>query len=73
MSQRRPSGPSGDPVLHFVQCNSRKEAKDRAQEAGEGNPPIHHTAHEPGQQPHFHPADKDGNIYKDGSHYQYPG
>ena len=36
-----------------------------------GNTPIHHTAHKPGQSPHFHPAKKDGTIKKDGAHYGY--
>ena len=32
----RPAGPSGEPVLHFVMCDSRGSAKNRAEEAGKG-------------------------------------
>ncbi|CAF1099196.1 unnamed protein product [Didymodactylos carnosus] len=70
MSTGRDLGPSGKPKRHFSP-SSRKDAKNAAQEAGKGEPPIHHQAHKPGQQAHFHPADKDGNKVEDGSHYQY--
>ena len=59
-------------MLHCKLCPNRKRAEDAAREAGKGNPPIHHTAHEPGQRLHFHPADRYGNIIKDGAHYEYP-
>lgn len=36
MSEHRPAGPSGKPVLHFPQCNSRGEAKEQAKQAGKG-------------------------------------
>lgn len=68
----RPTGPSGKPVQHFKQYPSRKRAQNAAQNAGRGNPPIRHTAHKPGQSPHFHPSNRNGNIRKDGSHYGYP-
>ena len=37
MSENRPAGPSGKPVLHVIHCNSMKEAKEQAQRAGQGN------------------------------------
>lgn len=66
-------GPSGKFMLYFKLLPSRKYAEEAAREAGRGNPPVHHAAHEPGQRPHFHPADRHGNIIKDGLHYEYPG
>ncbi|CAF1396493.1 unnamed protein product [Rotaria sordida] len=68
----RCEGPSGKPMLHFRLLPNRKSAQEAAREAGRGNPPVHHTAHGPGQRPHFHPADRYGNIIKDGAHYEYP-
>lgn len=67
----RPMGPSGLPMQHFHLHPSRKLAEDAARTAGKGNPPVHHPAHGPGQRPHFHPTDKFGDIFKDGSHYEY--
>jgi len=68
----RGTGPSGQPKRHFDQSSNRKTAEDKARNAGKGNPPVEHPAHKPGQNPHFHPTDKKGNIRKDGSHYEYP-
>jgi hypothetical protein len=65
-------GPSGKPVLHFKLFPNRKSAEEAARSAGKGNTPVHHAAHGPGERPHFHPADRYGNIIKDGSHYEYP-
>lgn len=36
MSEHRGAGPSGKPVLHFPHCNSRGEAKNQAEQAGQG-------------------------------------
>lgn len=66
-------GPSGKPMLHFKLLPNRKVAEEAAREAGRGNPPVHHAAHGAGERPHFHPADRYGNIIKDGAHYEYPG
>jgi hypothetical protein len=68
----RCTGPSGKPVLHFKLLPNRKSAEDAARSAGKGNTPVHHAAHGPGERSHFHPADRHGNIIKDGSHYEYP-
>ncbi|CAG7831551.1 unnamed protein product [Allacma fusca] len=68
----RKIGGSGKPQQHFPAHKSRKTAEDAARNAGKGNKPVHHTAHQPGQSPHYHPADRNGNIIKDGSHHQYP-
>ncbi|CAF1612562.1 unnamed protein product, partial [Didymodactylos carnosus] len=69
----RCAGPSGKPMLHFKLLPNRSKAEDAARSAGKGNTPVHHTAHGSGQRPHFHPADRYGNIIKDGAHYEYPG
>jgi hypothetical protein len=37
-----------------------------------GNPPIHDAAHNPGEQAHFHPADRNGERMTRKAHYQYP-
>ncbi|CAF0896077.1 unnamed protein product [Brachionus calyciflorus] len=65
-------GPSGKPMDHFQDKNSRKAAEDAARNAGKGNKPIHHSPHKPGQRPHFHPADKNGEKLNKGQHYSYP-
>lgn len=61
----------GKPYIHFVQCNSKADAKERARSSSGGRTPIHHTAHDVGQKNHYHPANKDGGKYADGSHYEY--
>ncbi|OXA58773.1 hypothetical protein Fcan01_06382 [Folsomia candida] len=68
----RKIGGSGKPVQHFKNLPNRKAAENAARNAGKGNTPVRHTPHQPGQTPHFHPADRNGNIIKDGSHYGYP-
>ncbi|CAG7831552.1 unnamed protein product [Allacma fusca] len=72
MNIGRKIGGSGKPQQHFPTYNSRKAAEDAARKAGKGNKPVEHAPHQPGQSPHYHPADKNGNIIKDGSHHQYP-
>ena len=72
MISGRGKGPSGKVDRHFVDKPNRKSAQEAAREAGKGNPPIHHQAHEPGQKPHYHPTNKDGSIKKDGSHFNHP-
>ncbi|CAF1052658.1 unnamed protein product [Brachionus calyciflorus] len=67
----RGPGPSGKPDLHFISKNSKASARDAARQAGSG-PPIHHSAHEQGQRPHYHPADRKGDIIKNGQHFNYP-
>jgi hypothetical protein len=68
----RKEGPSGKPMLHFIQHSTRKQAEDAARDAGKGNPPLAHPPHGPGQNPHYHPTTKDGSIRKDGSHHEFP-
>ncbi|CAG7831550.1 unnamed protein product [Allacma fusca] len=68
----RKIGGSGKPHQHFQQHNSRKAAENAARNAGKGNKPVQHAPHKPGQSPHYHPADRHGNIIKDGSHHQFP-
>lgn len=67
----RKIGGSGKPYLHFIQCSNRSDAMNRAREAGKGNTPVLH--HEDGRNPHFHPADRNGEIIKDGAHYEFSG
>ncbi|CAF1684709.1 unnamed protein product, partial [Adineta ricciae] len=50
----------------------RKEAEEQARRASNHHQsPIHHSAHGPGQYPHYHPVDANGEIKKDGTHYGY--
>ena len=67
----RKIGGSGEPMQHFVQCKSKADARERARSHSRGRSPIHHTAHDVGQKSHFHPANKSGEKYSDGSHYEY--
>ena len=73
MSYNRKQLPSGQLEQYFIECKSRGEAKNQAQQASNHHkPPVHHTAHEPGQKPHYHPADAKGEIKKNGQHFTYP-
>ncbi|UJR33887.1 hypothetical protein I4U23_021308 [Adineta vaga] len=65
----RGAGGSGKPRQHFIHKNTRKEAEEAARRQGGGRSPVHHN--EKGHKSHFHPSDKNGNIRKDGSHFQY--
>ena len=56
-------GGSGEWRRHTNTAPSRKEARDRAQRAGHGHPPIDHGDH-------FHPGDSKGNKVP-GSHYKW--
>jgi hypothetical protein len=68
----RKAGPSGEPVLHFIMCPSRSQAEEQAKRASNNHQsPIHHSAHGPGQNPHYHPVDAQGEIKKNGAHYGY--
>ena len=64
-------GPSGKPMIHVVRLPNRHAAEDAARNQGHGNPPIHHAAHQVGQRPHFHAADKAGEKIRDGVHFEY--
>ena len=63
------AGPSGKWKRYFITCSSRKEACDRAREAGCGSP-IEHRNPRAGC-PHFHPVDCKGNKIP-GPHFEYP-
>ncbi len=56
-------GGSGEWRRHENVAPSRKEARDRAQRAGHGHPPIDHGDH-------FHAKDAKGNKIP-GSHYKW--
>ena len=58
-------GGSGEWRRHSNTAPSRKEARDRAQRAGHGHPPIDHGDH-------FHPKDAKGNKIP-GGHYKWGG
>lgn len=66
----RGAGPSGKPKLHFIQYNSQGAAKDGAFHAGGKNEPVHHPSPAEGKA-HYHAADKNGKIIKDGVHHCY--
>ena len=59
------TGGSGNWRRHSNTAPSRKEARDRAQRAGHGHPPIDHGDH-------YHPKDAKGNKIP-GSHYKWGG
>ena len=63
-------GPSGKPKRHFSPVLSRKQAIDAAQAAGNGNKPMEHQPHKPGQHTHQHPTNSDGSKKEDGSHFR---
>ena len=56
-------GGSGDWRRHTNTAPSRKEARDRAQKAGHGHPPLGHGDH-------FHATDSKGRKMR-GSHYKW--
>ena len=58
-------GGSGNWRRHSNTAPSRKEARDRAQRAGHGHPPIDHGDH-------YHAKDAKGNKIP-GSHYKWGG
>jgi hypothetical protein len=61
-------GPSGRPKVHGKKFNTRKGAREAAQEAGKGAP-IHHANPARGR-PHFHPTDSAGKKIP-GPHFEY--
>jgi RHS repeat-associated protein len=65
-------GPSGKPMRHSPQCPTRSSAKDAAQDAGGGKPPVEHSNPKDGTKPHFHPGDADGEKVPGSPHYTYP-
>ena len=68
----RGAGPSGKANVHNVQHNSKKDAKEAAQQKGQGEPAHHPTSDKSG---HYHSTDKDGNEKKSGQqggvHHNY--
>jgi hypothetical protein len=68
----RKDGPSGHPMLHFVNHSSRKEAREAAKRGGKGNNPVHDQPNDVGQLPHFHTTYKNGERRNDGVHHLYP-
>jgi RHS repeat-associated protein len=63
-------GPSGEVAHHEVRSANRKQAKDRAKEAGK-RAPEHHPSPARGD-PHYHPTGPDGNKAPGSPHYTYP-
>jgi RHS repeat-associated protein len=63
-------GPSGEPAIHQVDHSTRKRAKDAARNEGQGAP-VQHPSPQRGE-PHFHPADRDGNKKPGSTHHNYP-
>ena len=55
-------------------CPTRKRAEDGARNyPGAKGPPVWHPPHNPGELPHFHPGDRDGNKLKGkhNIHFEY--
>lgn len=67
----RKTGPSGKPMIHNIQHNTKKEAVQAAKRSGEGRP-ENHPRPKDGRPQHFHPTDGKGEIIKDGVHHRYP-
>ncbi|HEY0024965.1 MAG TPA: RHS repeat-associated core domain-containing protein [Longimicrobium sp.] len=63
-------GPSGRPAVHQRNHPTRKRAQDAARNEGQG-PPVHHPNPTRGD-PHFHPADRNGNKLPTSTHHNYP-
>ena len=74
MSSNRPrNGPSGSPARHFIELGSKKEAQEAARRSSSRNrAPVHHSPHQDGHDPHYHPTDAQGNKKESGAHYSYP-
>jgi hypothetical protein len=66
----RGTGPSGGPKIHIVRHPTLKRAKDAARQRGRGAP-IKHPSPRKGD-PHFHSADENGNVIRDGVHHVFP-
>lgn len=65
-------GPSGKPKRHFPKHPNRKSAKDAAKDESKGgSQPVDHSNPANGD-PHFHPADADGEKIPNGVHHTYP-
>jgi hypothetical protein len=63
-----------DPIVNKgIFFPNRKDAKDAARQHGD-QAPIHHGPHEPGQRPHYHAVDRDGNKLtgEDNVHFEHP-
>lgn len=65
----RSAGPSGKDMIHFRKHSSRKNTKDAARNAGDGEP-IKHSSPKRGD-PHYH-STKGGGKSNDGVHHTYP-
>ena len=67
-------GPSGKPRIHSKNYNSKKQAREAAQQnSANKNKPVHHATQKNGDRPHYHASDKKGNKKQDGVHYYYRG
>lgn len=72
VANRRVAGVDNVPSQNSIRCNGRKDAQEKARNAGKGNPPKHHPADHVEKLPaHWHPVGKDGQIRKDGTHFNY--
>jgi RHS repeat-associated protein len=66
-------GPSGKPYSHFPQYSTRKDALDAAKNRPGAAGAEEDMAHGPGQDPHFHSVDSEGNRMQPNVHHCYPG
>jgi RHS repeat-associated protein len=62
-------GPSGKPMIHETNSNTREGANNKALNEGSGT--VEHTNPKVGK-PHFHPADAQGNKKPTSVHHNYP-
>jgi RHS repeat-associated protein len=62
-------GPSGKPMVNRVKHSSPKEAKDPARNEGKGSPEKHQSPKI--GDPHYHPADEQGEKIPGGTHHEY--
>jgi len=62
-------GPSGKPMIHETNSNTREGANNKALNEGSGT--VEHTNPKDGK-PHFHPADAQGNKKPTSVHHNYP-
>ncbi len=62
-------GPSGKPMVHETNSNTREGAKNKA--LSEGSGAVEHSNPTVGK-PHFHPTDAEGNKKPTSTHHNYP-
>ena len=62
-------GPSGKPQVNTTKSNTREAANNKALDGGSQS--VEHSNPKKGN-PHFHPADSEGNKKPASTHHEYP-